>query len=173
MRKTLRSTAGPAALFLTALACLALALPAHAQWKWRDARGQITISDTPPPRDIPTKDILQQPDLLARKPAAPPEPASAASAASVVAAKPAVDPVLEQRMRQAEQEKAARAKADEKQAAADRKDNCRRAQEQLATLDSGMRIARVKPNGEREYLDDASRAQEVQRARQIIASECR
>jgi len=170
MRKTHRLTAAPAGVFLAAMACLALALPAHAQWKWRDARGQITISDTPPPRDIPSKDILQQPEVVARKAVAPTAPASAASA---VAAKPAVDPVLEQRMRQAEQEKAARAKADEKQAAAARQDNCRRAQEQLATLDSGIRIARVKPNGEREYLDDASRSQEAQRARQIIASECR
>ena len=59
------------------------------------------------------------------------------------------------------------------QAAAARQDNCRRAQEQLATLDSGQRIARVKTNGEREYLDDTTRAQEAQRARQVIASDCR
>lgn len=170
MRKTPCSTAGAAALWLAVLAFLALALPAHAQWKWRDARGQITVSDTPPPRDIPTKDILQQPEVVVRRPMAPPAPASAASA---VAAKPAADPVLEQRKLQAEQEQAARAKADEKQAAAARQDNCRRAQEQLATLDSGQRIARVKTNGEREYLDDTTRAQEAQRARQVIASDCR
>ena len=92
MRKPTFSTARPAALCLAALAALALALPAHAQWKWRDARGQITVSDTPPPRDIPSKDILQQPELVVRKPVAPPP---AASAASAVVAKPSVDPALE------------------------------------------------------------------------------
>lgn len=147
-----------------------LALPAQAQWKWRDGRGQITVSDTPPPRDIPSKDILQQPELAVRKPVAPPP---AASAASAVAAKPAVDPALEERKRLAEQEQATRAKGEEQKAAAARQDNCQRAREQLATLDSGQRIARVKTNGEREYLDDATRAQESQRARQIISSDCR
>ena len=170
MRKPTFSTARPAALCLAALAALALALPAHAQWKWRDARGQITVSDTPPPRDIPSKDILQQPELVVRKPVAPPP---AASAASAVAAKPSVGPALEERKRLAEQEQAARAKGEEQKAAAARQDNCRRAREQLATLDSGQRITRVKADGEREYLDDAARAQESHRARQVISSDCR
>ena len=61
----------------------------------------------------------------------------------------------------------------EQKAAVLRQDNCRRAREQLATLDSGQRIARVKVDGEREYLDDGARAQESQRARQVIASDCR
>jgi hypothetical protein len=29
--------------------CVAMA-PAAAQWKWKDARGQVVISDVPPPR---------------------------------------------------------------------------------------------------------------------------
>ena len=45
--------------------------------------------------------------------------------------------------------------------------------EQLATLDSGQRIARVKADGEREILDDEQRAKESRRARDVIASECR
>ena len=36
-------------------------LPAAAQWKWKDARGQVVISDTPPPREIPDRDVLQKP----------------------------------------------------------------------------------------------------------------
>ncbi len=160
-----------ASLLLPILVCLALASPAQAQWKWRDGRGQITVSDTPPPRDIPAKDILQQPEVVMRKPAAP--PAAASATASGVAGKPAVDPVLEQRKLQAEQEQAARAKTDEQKAAVARQDNCRRAREQLATLDSGQRVARVKTNGEREYLDDDARAAETQRARQVVSSDCR
>ena len=162
-----------AGLGLATLACLLLfAGPAEAQWKWRDGRGQIHISDIPPPRDVPDKDVLQRPDPAARKPA----PAAAPAASAVAAAAPGkapVDPELEERRKRAEQEQAARAKADEQKAAAVRQDNCRRAREQLATLDSGQRIARIKADGEREILDDDARAKEAARVREIMASECR
>ncbi|MDE2567021.1 MAG: DUF4124 domain-containing protein, partial [Burkholderiales bacterium] len=46
------------ALLLTLL----VALPAQAQWKWRDKAGHITVSDLPPPRDVPDADILARPD---------------------------------------------------------------------------------------------------------------
>jgi hypothetical protein len=161
-----------AGLGLAAMTCLLLSAPAEAQWKWRDGRGQIHISDIPPPRDIPDKDVLQRPEVAARKPAA--APAAAASAAAAAApAKAPVDPELEERRKRSEQEQAARAKGDEQKAAAIRKDNCQRAREQLATLDSGQRIARIKADGEREILDDEQRAKEARRAREAIASECR
>lgn len=159
-----------ACLGLAALALLLLSAPAEAQWKWRDSRGQIHISDIPPPRDVPEKDVLQRPDLVLRRPA--PAPVAAASAAAAPVKAP-VDAELEERKRKAEQEQAARAKADEQRAAAVRKDNCQRARAQLATLDSGQRIARIKADGEREILDDDARAKEAQRAREAIASECR
>ncbi|MGL6111771.1 MAG: DUF4124 domain-containing protein, partial [Rubrivivax sp.] len=66
-----------------------------------------------------------------------------------------------------------RLKADEKKLKAVREENCYRAREQLATMDSGMRVTRVRPDGEREYLSDQQRASEAQRARDAIASECR
>ena len=157
------------ALTLAAAATLLLSAEAQAQWKWRDGRGQIHISDIPPPRDIPDKDVLQRPEVTVRR-----APAPAASAASApAAAKPPVDAELEERRRRAEQEQAARAKADEQKAAAVRKNNCQRARDQLATLDSGQRIARIKADGEREILDDDQRAREARRAREIIAAECR
>jgi hypothetical protein len=159
-----------ACLSLAALALLLLSAPAEAQWKWRDSRGQIHISDIPPPRDVPEKDVLQRPELVLRRPA--PAPVAAASAAAVPVKAP-VDAELEERKRKADQEQAARARADEQRAAAVRKDNCRRARDQLATMDSGQRIARIKADGEREILDDDARAKEVRRAREVIASECR
>lgn len=161
-----------ASLSLAALVLLALSAPADAQWKWRDSRGQIHISDIPPPRDIPDKDVLQRPEPVARKPAPPPPPAAGASAAAAPGKAP-VDPELEQRKRKAEQEQEAKTKADQQKAAAIRKDNCQRARDQLATLDSGQRIARIKADGEREILDDDARAKETRRAREAIASECR
>lgn len=162
-----------ARLSLAALACLLVASPAEAQWKWRDSRGQIHISDIPPPRDVPDKDVLYRPELTARRPPPAAAPAASVAAAASAPAKAAVDPELEERRKRAEQEQAARAEADKQKAAAVRKDNCQRAREQLATLDSGLRIARVKADGEREILDDDARARETRRAREVIASECR
>jgi len=162
-----------AGLGLAATVCLLLSAPAEAQWKWRDSRGQIHISDIPPPRDVPDKDVLQRPEVSVRKPAPPPAVAATAPAAAATPAKAPVDAELEERKRKAEQDQAARAKADEQRAAAVRKDNCQRAREQLATLDSGQRIARIKADGEREILDDEARAKETRRAREAIASECR
>jgi len=160
-----------AGLSLAAMACLLLSTPAEAQWKWRDSRGQIHISDIPPPRDIPDKDVLQRPEVTVRK--AAPAPLAVASAAASAPAKAPVDAELEERRKRTEQEQAARTEADKQKAAAVRKDNCQRAREQLATLDSGQRIARVKADGEREILDDEQRAKESRRARDVIASECR
>lgn len=151
-----------------ALLALALSLPAAAQWKWRDANGRVTASDLPPPRDIPDKDILQRPAAASRAPAPAAVPASAASAPRVSA-----DKELEARRRAAEAQQQARAKADEQRSAAVRADNCARARSQVATLESGQRMARINDKGERVVLDDAARADEMRRAREIIASECR
>jgi hypothetical protein len=162
-----------AGLGLAALAFLVSSGPAEAQWKWRDSRGQIHISDIPPPRDIPDKDVLQRSEVAVRKPAAPPAPAASVVVAASAPGKAPVDPELEERRKRAEQEQVARAEADKQKAAAVRKDNCQRARDQLVTLDSGQRIARIKSDGEREILDDDARAKEARRTREIIASECR
>jgi hypothetical protein len=162
-----------ACLGLAALACLLIASPAEAQWKWRDSRGQIHISDIPPPRDVADKDVLQRPEVAVRRPAPAPAPAASAAVAGTAPAKATVDPELEERRKRAEQEQAARSEADKQKAAAVRKDNCQRARDQLATLDSGQRIARIKADGEREILDDDSRAREAKRARDVMATDCR
>lgn len=166
--------------FVTAglLCCLALPLAlcpaaAQAQWVWKDSRGQVHASDMPPPRDIPDKNVMQ-------RPAAPAAPASAAAllpppAGAASAAVPGTrsDPELEARKRRADEEQAAQKKAEDGRQASQRIENCNRAREALRQLESGMRIARVNDKGEREFLDDAARNTETQRARQAAASECR
>lgn len=154
---------------------LALALPAaHAQWKWRDKTGQVNASDRPPPLDIPDKDIIARPAPEARRsPLLPAAAASAASAASPTAKPPAGDPQLEARRRAAEQEQAAKNKAEEERNKAQRAENCRRARGHLAALEGGQRIARVNEKGEREVLDDRGIAEETRQARSVIASDCR
>ncbi|MBE7418634.1 MAG: DUF4124 domain-containing protein [Ideonella sp.] len=158
------------------LALLLVAGPAAAQWKWKDARGQVVVSDLPPPRDIPESHILQRPELIARRPAQQAAAASAAAsapAAAPVVAKAKVDPELEARRKKAEQDEKDKAKAEEQKLAAQRADNCRRARSHMATLDSGIRLSRTNDKGEREVLDDKQRAEEVARTRAVIASDCR
>ena len=158
-----------------ALLGLTLALPAEAQWKWRDAHGQTQYSDLPPPAGVAEKDILQRPGGAAaarRAAAAAAAPASAASAAPLAAAR-ASDPELEAKRKQAEQEAAAKKKAEDDKIAAARAENCKRAQAQMRTLDSGIRIARVNEKGEREIIDDTARAAETKRTQGVIASECK
>ena len=64
-------------------------------------------------------------------------------------------------------------KTDDARAAAVKAENCARAREQLRTLDSGQRMARIDDKGERIVLDDAARGAEAQRARDAIGSECK
>jgi hypothetical protein len=150
---------------------LLAALPASAQWKWKDARGQVVISDVPPPREIPDRDVLQKPGLVNRREAAQPAPAASAAPVEAVA-KAKVDPELEARKKKAEQEQNDKTKAEEQKVAAQRADNCKRARAHMGSLDSGIRLTRVNEKGEREILDDKQRAEEVARTRQIIASDC-
>ncbi|MBC7482878.1 MAG: hypothetical protein H7337_13480 [Rhizobacter sp.] len=57
--------------------------------------------------------------------------------------------------------------------AAARAENCNRAKAQMRTIDSGVRMARTNEKGEREILTDTARSAEAQRARDVIASDCK
>ncbi len=161
-------------LHVLALVLVAVAAsgPAQAQWKWRDANGQVHASDLPPPREVPDKAIMQRPNSPASRALLVPAPAASAPVA-MAAPKPAVDPELEARKKRADAEAAAKVKADEDKLAQGRAENCKRARAHLSTLESGQRIARPNDKGERDYLDDAGRADEMRRAREVIASDCR
>jgi hypothetical protein len=153
-----------------AVLCLLLASVAQAQWKWKDGTGRVQYSDTPPPRSVPEKDILQKPAAAARAALPPAAPASAASAPSPAAS--GVDQELETRKREAEAAEAAKRKAEETRVAAEKADNCQRARVYLRTLDDGQRISRTNARGEREFLDDQQRAAERIRTNQAIAKNC-
>lgn len=158
------------ALLVVALAGATLALPADAQWKWRGANGQIQYSDLPPPPGVSEKDILQRPTGASLRAAAAVNSTPAASAPPL--APKGVDPELEAKRKKAEQDEAAKAKAEEQRVAAAKAENCTRAREQMRTLESGMRMARVNEKGEREVLDDKMRAEELKRARDVANADC-
>jgi hypothetical protein len=148
-------------------------LPAQAQWVWRDKDGRVTASDLPPPREVGDKDILQRPEQVQRKVAAPAPAASGAAAAPAAPAKPPVDPKLEAKRREASAAEQAKQRVEDEKLSQQRADNCRRARGHLAALETGQRIARMNDKGEREILDDKGRADEMRRANEVIASDCR
>jgi len=165
-----------AACAVAAALWVSLAAPAHAQWAWRDKDGRVNASDRPPPRDVADKDIISRPAppraAAPRAAASAPTAGGTASAAAQAAPAPA-DTELQARKKAAEQEKSAKTKAEEEKATAQRADNCRRARAHLVTMDTGQRMVRINDKGEREVLDDAGRADEVRRAREVMAADCR
>lgn len=162
------------ALSLAALASLAWAQSSPSQWKWRDATGQLHVSDMPPPASVPASAILGRPTDLRRHGQAVPQARAAepgASAPRAVAQN--ADPELEARRKRAEDDKAQQQKQAQEKDAALRAENCSRARGQLAALSDGLRMTRTNEKGEREVLDDKGRAEEMQRARAVIASDCK
>lgn len=144
------------------------------QWKWRDADGRIQYSDRPPPAHVADKDILARPRAAMRPQLPVPkasEPATSGQAAKGATPK-ASDPELEARKRKADAAEAASRKADEDKRAQARAENCQRARNYLRDIDTGVRISRSNDRGEREYMDDASRARERERTQQAIDSDC-
>jgi len=167
---------------LSALACMllcanvAMAQPAQTvPWKYRDAQGRIVVSDLPPPAGVQDKDIIERPTVPVRRTMAPIQPASASAPASAAAAALAQrnDPELEARRKKVADEQELKQKVQQEKDAAQRAENCSRAKSHLAALSDGLRIARTNEKGEREILDDKGRAEEMQRARQAIASDCK
>jgi len=153
---------------LVLLIGLAIAGAAQAQIKcWTDKDGKRACGDAPPPGAKIT---------TVKTPSAP---AAAAPAAKDGAAKDAKKGPLtpaqreqEARKRQADAKKEEEKAEQEKKDAEAKKDNCLRAREALAGLDSGQRIMRTDAKGERYFLDDAQREQETVKARQLVQQNC-
>ena len=176
--------------FLVALACLAPVLAA-AQWQWIDKDGRKVFSDRPPPSDIPANKVLKQPSAAAPAAetatatgsatgAAGGAPASTAAAtAGAPAASGAVpklsgtDKGLEDKKKQAEAAEAAKKKAEEEKFAMAKAENCQRAKQSKASLDSGQRLAKINEKGEKDFLSDQERASEGKRIETVIARDCK
>lgn len=160
---------------LCVLACaLALPLAASAQWQWIDNQGKKVFSDQPPTADVPEKNILRRPGGKAAAAA----PATDAPRTDAAAAAPApktagVDKELEEKTRKAEEAEKARRAAEEQKVAKAKADNCNRARQGKATMDSGMRVARMNDKGEREIMDDQARAAEQRRLQDVINADCK
>ncbi|WP_404299589.1 DUF4124 domain-containing protein [Alicycliphilus denitrificans] len=145
---------------------------ALAQWQWMDKDGRKVFSDRPPPQDVPEKNILKQPHMASQ-----PQPVAATTSADTPTATPAPpglgkDKRLEENKANAEAAEAVKKKADEERQAKVRADNCARAKRAKAQLAEGQLVSQVNAKGERSFMDDATRAAELRRADEIIASDC-
>lgn len=147
-----------------ALACLPTL--AQAQWIWKDDQGKTVISDQAPPPSVPLSRIVRQPGRSSPATAADDSKDDAAKTKSLA------DQDLEFKKRQKDSADAAK-KAQED---ADRKkivdDHCSSQRQNLTTLQSGQRMTRTDDNGQRYFVDDATRAADVQRAQADIAKNC-
>jgi hypothetical protein len=176
--------ARPLVALLAVLAASLIALPAEAQWKWRDKGGHVQYSDLPPPPGTAEGDILARPSPSMRRgtptnaaptsvaPAAAPGSATVAPASA--SAPRSADPELEAKRKKAEAEVAAKNKAEQERVAAMKLDNCSRARAQMTTLKSGIRLATTNAKtGEREFMDDKQRADETRRVQEVISNDCK
>lgn len=160
---------------ICALAAASFAVGAAAQstWKYRDAQGRVVVSDMPPPASTQDKDILERPTAPVRRAAPAPVPSAASGPAPAAAVAQRTDPELDARRKKAADEQQQQQKVQQEKEASQRAENCLRAKSHLAALSDGLRMARTNAQGEREVLDDKGRAEEMQRARQVIASDCK
>jgi hypothetical protein len=163
---------------IAVFALTAASLPVLGQWQWTDSAGKMVFSDRAPPPEVPDKAIRKRPNAAG---AADPAPAAsgpsimpAASAASAASA-PVIrrtDSALAAKVKQAEQAEVAQRGAQEARLRQARADNCARAKSALAHLASGQRVARSNDKGEREVLDDTTRAFEQRRLQGVVDTEC-
>lgn len=170
-------------LFLLAVACT-WCLGAAAQWQWVDKDGRKVFSDRPPPMEIPDKSILKQPNgsqRSATRAAAPTAAAAAPAATTAPALAPRAsapvasgkDPELERRKAEAEAQEAAKKKAEDEKQDKARAENCKRAQQAKSTYASGQLLSQTNAQGERVFVDDATRTAELKRLDAVIASDCK
>lgn len=140
------------------VAAILAATAAHAQvFEWKDESGKTHYSDMPPPGNARE---------LRKIESAPPATGSPSQ-------KTAADRELEFRKRQKESQTSSENASKEQTASSERKENCDNARRQQQLLESGERIALRDDKGERYYMDDAQREQEIAKARQAVQSFCK
>lgn len=151
---------------------------AMAQWQWLDKDGRRVFSDRPPPADVLEKNILKRPNGMAKSAEVQDTaPADGQAAAPGKPAAPSGDKELEAKKKQIEKQaadsEAAKRKTEEDRIARAKAENCSSARQAMDNLNSGVRLSRTLPSGEREVMDDAARATERARVQAIINSDCR
>ena len=144
------------------VAALALIVSAGAAadgvYKSTDADGNVQYGDRP--SGAPTEEVVQ---LTYNRTS----PASAESRRQSVQ-----DRVAEQEKARADRLAARQAADEERAAAAERQEKCVKTRAQLKQMLEARRVYRENADGEREYLDDAARAEARSKAEALVAEYC-
>ena len=174
----LLSKRAPGALLLLAATFGATfaATNACAQYVWIGANGTRQYSDRPPPPGTPPGKILKSPG----RPAFTPETADSSAAApdAAVAAPVAKGPptLAERETAYRERGKAREEQERKQQEETTRQrrlaEHCEAARETQAQLASGIRIARIGPDGQKAYMTDEERADRNERVNRAL-QDCR
>ena len=142
-------------IFALYMALTVVASPALAQtYQWKNSSGQTVISDTPPTGSGQTTWTL-------------------ANSNAAVEPKTFAEKDLEFKKRQQEAKEKAELATKERAIAADKQENCSRAQRNLLVLESEQAVQSVDANGQRVTMDTSQRNQEIIRARRFIAETCK
>ena len=128
--------------------------------KWVDADGKVHYSDQPPPANVKATTLRATSDAAA--------PASAPAAPKTIAEREAEL----KKAQQAERENADKV-AKEQARIETEKANCEAAQQNLRTLQEGVRMVEIDAKGERSYLDDDQRRQRIEKAQQDVKNYCK
>ncbi len=148
---------------------------AQAQWVWLNDKGGKELSDRPPPASVPLNRILKAPRGLMpdlRKELAE-QPADETQKAPATRQKPTLaernDDFARRRQENAEQTQKAAIEARNK---AERAAGCADARANQRMLESGIRVTTADANGERVFLSEAQKAEQLKRTQQTLA-DCR
>jgi type IV secretory pathway VirB10-like protein len=159
---------------LLGAAMLACSAVAQAQWVWLDGKGIRQYSDQPPPTSVPAARILKAP-----KGAMPDLRKEIAEQPADETQRPAIKPGATLAEREADSAKrrteaaaqARKAQSDAK-TKADNAAACENTRSNQHMLESGVRIATADKDGERTFLDDAQKAEQMRRNRDTLATHC-
>ncbi|MDR3158674.1 MAG: DUF4124 domain-containing protein [Zoogloeaceae bacterium] len=125
-------------------------------YKWKDAQGRTIISDTPQP---------------GKKATAVPS-ATPADTDDNGVIKTLDDQDLEFKKRQEERRAAEKKQNEETADAAKKAENCDRSRRNLEMLESGARISQQNEKGDREFMGDQQRQNEIDRIRRNVQENC-
>ncbi len=153
------------------LLAIGSAAPSFAQYVWLNENGVKQYSDMPPPPAIPANRILKLPSGSALPSAGNDTSAPPVQTESAVATKPPMTTAernADFRKRHAEQAEKEKKAAEQAKAAAEKAKACQRAREYQNALASGGRMTRTDQNGERSFLTDEQRAQEMQDVNRVL-----
>ncbi len=147
-----------------------LATATHAEYVWIDKKNIRNYSDWSPPASTPIKRILKAPrqsswaeELYKEETKAEPSPKEVLENSSVAQREAEYKKRLQE---QAEKDKEAQ---EARKLAKETARRCSRAREYQATLQSGIRITRMSQDGQRSFMTDKQRAQELNEIKRVLA----